>query len=128
VTPRVLRVNSFITLLLLSSLAVADCIAFTDAPKHIGDSTCVTGTVVKVGQSKAGTQFINFCEDYKHCAFTVVVFARNLRDVGDVRQLVGKTIQIHGRITKYDGQAEIILKDVKQLEGGATMLPPLPKD
>jgi hypothetical protein len=58
----------------------------------------------------------------------VVVFARDLQDVGDVRALEGKTIEIHGRIKEYKGQAEIILNDVRQLSGPVTKLPPLPKN
>ena len=122
----------FSTLLLLMagipSLA-ADCIPFTEAPKKVDENACVTGKVVKVSSSgKSGTQFINFCEDYRKCPFTVVVFSRDLPEVGDVRALEGQTIEIHGRIKEYRGQAEIILSDVKQLSGPVTKLPALPRN
>lgn len=117
--------------LLAASLAVtaaAECIPYTDAPKNMGRTVCVTGKVVKVGHSpRSGTHFLNFCDDYKNCPFTVVVFARNLAQVGDLRWLEGKTIEIHGKIKDYNGQAEIILSDVRQLTGEAAKLPPLPK-
>ncbi len=116
------------TVLLAPSLFAADaCIPFDKAKDHIGSKACVTGKVLQIGHSKSGTTFLDFCEDVKSCPFVVVIFARNLRDVGDVEQLKGKTIEIAGRIEEYNGRAEIILKDVKQLRGEAANIPLLPK-
>jgi hypothetical protein len=106
----------------------AQCIPFSEAAKHVGETRCVKGTVLKVEQGNGGTTFLDFCQDYKVCSFTVVVFAGNLRDVGDVRQLVGKEIEIHGPIKMYDNRAEIILQRYKQLSGDAARIPPLPKE
>ena len=115
--------------LLLSSLGGAACMPIAEAPKKIGADACVTGTVVKVEESeKGGAWFLDFCQDYRNCPFTVVVFTRDLKDVGDVRQLQGKTIEIWGRIRSYGGRAEIILRHSRQLHGEAAKLPPLPKD
>jgi len=113
----------------LVSSASAECISFADAQKKVGETVCVTGKVLKVSTSaRSGTQFLNFCDDYKTCPFTVVVFARDLRDVGDVRPLEGQTIEIHGKVKLYKGQAEIILSDSRQLKGEAAKLPALPKN
>jgi hypothetical protein len=79
-------------------------------------------------EGNGGTTFLDFCLDYKLCSFTVVVFAGNLRDVGDVRQLEGKDIEIHGPIKMFDSRAEIILQRLKQLSGEAARIPPLPKE
>ena len=116
------------TVLWSSTTAAAKCIPFTEADGRIGDQTCVTGKVVKVAQSKSGTFFLNFCENYRDCPFTVVVFASNLKDVGDVRQLEGKEIEIYGKITRWRGHAEMVLKDSRQLKGESAKLPPLPKE
>ncbi len=113
--------------LLLSSLASAACMSIQDAAKHIGETACVTGKVLKVAQSKGGTYFLDFCEDYRQCPFTVVVFPKDLPNVGDVKLLEGKTIEITGKIEEYRGRAEIILKDKKQLKGEAARLAPIPK-
>lgn len=116
-------------LLVAVPASAADCIPFTDAPKKIDENVCVTGKVVKVSSSaRSGTQFINFCEDYKKCPFSVVVFPRDAERLGDVRVLEGQTIEIHGRIKEYHGQAEMILEDAKQLSGAVTKLPALPKN
>lgn len=114
-------------LLLAGTLAPAACMPIEEAPKHIGDNACVTGTVLKVKQSQSGTFFLDFCTNYRKCPFSVVVFRSNLRDVGDVRQLEGKVIEIHGRIRAWGSRSEIILKDVRQLKGQSADLPPLPK-
>jgi hypothetical protein len=58
----------------------------------------------------------------------VFVPAKSLRDVGDVRQLEGKVIEIHGKIQQYGGRAEIVLTDVRQLKGEAAKIPPVPKN
>jgi hypothetical protein len=110
----------------LAASASAACIPIEQAPDKIGSETCVQGTVVQVSQGKSGTWFLNFCEDYSKCPFTVVVFPRDLRKVGDVRQLQGKKVEIFGKIKSYKGQAEIILKDSRQLRGEAAKLPPPP--
>jgi DNA/RNA endonuclease YhcR with UshA esterase domain len=118
-----------IALLALVSSATAGCIPFDQAAKKIGETVCVTGKVLKVSSSqRSGTQFLNFCEDYKTCSFTVVVFARDLKDVGDVRPLEGQTIEIHGKVKDYKGQAEIVLSDSRQLRGSTAKLPSLPKN
>ncbi|HXZ27821.1 MAG TPA: hypothetical protein VEG08_07450 [Terriglobales bacterium] len=128
--PALRRAHSLATLwLLLSSLAWAGCLPVAEAPKKIGADACVTGTVLKVQESeKGGAWFLDFCEDYRQCPFTVVVFTRDLRDVGDVRRLQGKSIEVWGRIQSYGGRAEIILRHARQLRGEAAKLPPLPKD
>ena len=114
--------------MLLSAAAFADCIPFTAAPDHLGESRCVTGRVVNIGESRTGTLYLNFCEDYKKCAFAVVVFPSALKDVGDVRQLKDKDIEIHGKITQWRGRTEMVLRELRQLKGESAKIPPIPKD
>jgi hypothetical protein len=83
---------------------------------------------LKVAQSNSGTFFLNFCDKYQGCPFTVVVFPSSLKDVGDVHALEGKTIEIFGTITSWRGHAEIVLKDARQLKGESAKLPPVPKE
>jgi hypothetical protein len=59
--------------------------------------------------------------------FSVVVFSSDLKNVGDMGQLVGKTIEIRGEVKEYDGRAQIILQKAVQLDGGGVRLSPLPK-
>ena len=108
-------------------LSASGCIQIGEAGKHIGETKCVTGKVVRVKVGAKGVHFLDFCEDLLVCPFTVVVFPSDLKDVGDVRQLEGRTIEILGAVKAYDGRPEIILSRISQITGGAAMIPPLPK-
>lgn len=117
--------------LLLSSAAIlhADCYPFEQAPKHVGEIVCIRGRVMKVSASASGTHYLNFCENYLACPFTVVVFPAHLEEIGDVRSLQDREIEIDGLINLYHGHPEIILAERSQLHGeGASHIPPLPKN
>ena len=109
-------------------LHASDCIPIHEASQHIGETKCVEGKVLKIRIGEKGVHFLDFCEDQMACPFTVVVFPSGLKDVGDVRRLVGRTIDIHGEVKLYDGHPEIILNHISQIPGGAALIPPLPKN
>jgi hypothetical protein len=128
---RALRLCRFCVLVLLLPLIAsaedpAACIPFDQASKHVGQKHCVTGRVLHVKQTQNAT-FLDFCEDYRVCPFTVVAFRGDLRRVGDLRHLAGQVVQIEGKIEEYEGRAEIQLENVRQLLGAAGKLPHLPK-
>ena len=108
-------------------LTASDCIPIHEASQHVGEAKCVSGKVVRVKIGVKGVHFLDFCEDELACPFTVVVFPSDLKDVGDVRRLEGRTIEVHGAVKLYDGRAEIILNRISQITGGAALIPPLPK-
>ena len=109
-------------------LSAADCIPIQEAAAHVGETKCVTGKVHRVKVAAKGVHLLDFCEDQMACPFSVVVFAHDLKDVGDVRRLEGRTIDIRGDVKLYEGRPEIILRRISQIEGGAAMIPPLPKN
>ena len=113
---------------LLGSYAWSDCIAVPEAKKHIGEVKCITGVVVRVKQGARGVHFLDFCDDFRLCPFTVVIFPGDLKSVGDVQQLQGRLVEIHGQVKEYDGRAEIILEEYRQLSGAGARIPPLPKN
>jgi hypothetical protein len=119
---------ALLILLVAPFLSASDCIPIHEAGQHVGETKCVAGKVLKIKVGLKGVHFLDFCEDQMACPFTVVVFASGLKDVGDVRQLEGRTIEIHGAVKLYDGRAEIILNRISQITGGAAMIPPLPKN
>ncbi|HKW18926.1 MAG TPA: hypothetical protein VJO35_15560 [Terriglobales bacterium] len=108
--------------------ALASCIPFDQARNHLGETQCVTGKVVRVKEGDRGVRFLDFCEDYRLCTFTVVVFPYDLKRIGDVRELAGKMIEIHGEVKDYEDRAEIVLENSKQLGGTVMHLSPLPKN
>jgi len=119
---------ALICILLPCSARAADCIPIHETGQHIGQVKCVTGKVIRVKVGEKGVHFLDFCEDSVACPFTVVVFAHDLKDVGDVRRLAGRTIEVRGIVKVYDGRPEIILSRISQIEGGAAMIPPLPRN
>ena len=104
------------------------CSPFMEARKHVGQKSCIRGQVVRVEHSSEGMSFLNFCDDSRSCPFTVVVFAEDLHHVGSLEPLVGRTIEISGKVKDYDGQPEIVLQDSRQLGGEFRKLPPVPKE
>lgn len=114
--------------LLFPTLCSAECIPFNQAGDHIGETRCISGKVLRIKHGARGVTFFDYCDDFRVCPFTVVVFPGKLKDIGDIRQLENKTVEIHGEIKKYDGRAEIVLDHVRQLSGEAALLPPLPKN
>src|SRR5947209_15201713 len=94
-----------ISMALLTSLAGGECLSIEQTSEKTGSRACVSGKVLKVVAGH-GAHFLDFCEDPDKCPFRVVVFDRDLRDVGDVRQLEGKQIEIHGTILEYEGKSE----------------------
>ena|SRR5258708_7419839 len=110
-----------------ATLSASNCIPIHEASQHVGETKCISGTVHRVRVGIKGVHFIDFCEDQMACPFTIVVFPSDLKDVGDVRRLEGRTIEIQGAVKLYDGRAEIILNRISQIHGGAAMIPALPK-
>ena len=123
----VFYLRCFVLSILLALPAWAECIPINEAQNHVGETRCVTGVVYRVERGNRGVHFLDFCEDYRVCPFTVVVFPSDLKNVGDIRQLKGKTVEIHGPVKQYDGRAEIVLAEARQLSGQAARIPAMPK-
>src|SRR3984885_4665033 len=108
--------------------AAADCIPIAEARQHIGEDQCVTGKVLRVKHAGRGVTLFDFCQDSMVCPFTVVVFPRDLKRIGDVSQLQNRVIEVHGPVKEYDGRAEIVLQQLRQLGGEGLRIPKLPKN
>ena len=124
-------IPAHIMLLLLVGAAyvswASDCLPIGEASQHVGETKCVRGKVLHVKDGVKGVRFLDFCEEQIACPFTVVVFSHDLKDVGDIRRLEGRTIEVRGPVKLYDNRAEIILNRISQITGGAAMIPPMPK-
>ena len=116
-----------LVLVLHAVYSSAGCLPVDQARNHLGETRCVTGKVVRVEAGSGGVHYLDFCEDFRLCPFSVVVFAHDTKNIGDVSQLTGKVIEIRGEIKEYDDRAEIILENGKQLGGEAAHLVPRPK-
>jgi hypothetical protein len=94
---------------------MAGCVDFHDAAPRAGQTGCVSGRVLKVFASRGGNTFLDFCEDYRGCPFTSVVFSSDKNKFGDLASLAGRQIEIRGPITVYQGKPEIIIRDPEQI-------------
>ena len=117
-----------LVLLLSTMCAAADCIAIGEARQHIGQDQCVTGKVFRVKHAGRGVTLFDFCQDSMVCPFTVVVFPHDLKRIGDVGQLQNQVIEVRGLVKEYDGRAEIVLQQLRQLGGEGLRIPKLPKN
>ncbi len=90
-------------------------IDYTAAPAHIGDYASVRGVLVEAYTSKSGTVFLDFCKQYKACAFSGVIFADDVKKFGDLSRYERQTITLTGKISSYEGKAEIILSTPSQI-------------
>ncbi|MFZ3044017.1 MAG: phospholipase D-like domain-containing protein [Minisyncoccia bacterium] len=90
-------------------------IDYTDAPAHVGEVASVRGTLVDAYASASGTVFLDFCKSYKTCPFSGVIFADDAKAFGDLSSSAGKTVTLTGKISSYQGKAEIVLSDPSQL-------------
>jgi hypothetical protein len=93
----------------------AGTIDYTEAGEHIGETASVRGVLVKAHTSSSGTVFLDFCQNYKTCPFTAVIFADDAKKFGDLSKYNGSTITVTGKISSYQGKAEIILSSPSQL-------------
>jgi len=94
----------------------AGCVDFHDAGPHAGQTGCVSGRVLKVFTSAGGNTFLDFCEDYRDCPFTSVIFSADKSKFGDLQSLAGRQIEIRGTIAVYQGKPEIIIRDPGQIQ------------
>jgi len=113
-----MRFESALTLafLLFPSASHAGCIPFAEAGKHIGEARCISGKLLGVERDQQGLTRLNFCEAPQSCQFVVVVSEEDLKKVGDLQQLQGRTIEIHGLLKNNNGKTEIVLQKPGQLE------------
>ena len=73
----------------------------------------MTGKVVRVETGSRGVTYLDFCDNYRLCSFSVIVFSHDLKNIGDVRQLTGKLVEIRGEVKEYEDRAEIVLESSK---------------
>jgi hypothetical protein len=94
----------------------AECISYLDVEKFIGKEKCVTGKVDNVYVSSGGTVFLDFCPDYKTCAFSAVIFKSDFSKFPEAKQYQGKTVEITGLVKTYQSRPEIILNNANQIK------------
>jgi hypothetical protein len=94
---------------------VVDEYDYTEAPDHIGERAIIRGTVVRTFTAKSGVTFLDFCQGFDACPFSAVIFASDLKKFGDLKSYE-RAVKLTGVIKDYQGQAEMVLNNVDQIE------------
>lgn len=104
----------------VQSIASQSCISAHDASAHIGEVTCVCGTVASTkfsASSRSQPTFINLDTPYPNQIFTAVIFGEDRQKFGSPEtQYSGKKVCVSGPIETYKGVAEIIVHDPAQIK------------
>ncbi len=113
----------FLGVAMLALLAQAEDKAGTNTFKRIGtadsdkqyDETCiVTGKVAQV-TIKEKLVFLNIDKAFPESPFTGVIFAKSTNQFGDLKALMGKSVELQGKITEHKDKPEIVLESSNQL-------------
>lgn len=97
--------------------AKAKIVAPSDTSKYVGKSVTIEGTVSEVHRAASGkVTFIDMGGRYPNNTFAGVIFSDDDAKFPDIDSLDGKTVDITGTITLYQGRTEIILSDPGQLK------------
>ncbi len=91
-------------------------IHFSKAPENIGERYWVKGEVDHVFKSESSNYFINFCEVYKDCPFSGVIFSEQSANFEDIEKHEGEFIYIYGSISTYEDRPQIIIEDPVQIK------------
>ena len=98
-----------------SGQAFQGCVDFRQAASRVGQTGCVTGQVLRAYTSQAGNTFLDFCQDYRSCPFTSVIFSSDRSRFGDLASIEGRIVEIRGNIKIYEGRVEIVIRDPEQI-------------
>jgi len=93
----------------------APCVAINEAGSSVGKPGCVKGRILKVYMSRAENTFLDFCQDYRSCPFTAVIFSDDRSKFGDLGSLRGRMVEIRGAVTSYRNRPEIVIHDPDQI-------------
>ena len=91
------------------------CVDIRHAGPLEGKNGCIAGLVMRVYSARTGNTFLDFCQDFRTCPFTSVIFASDKNKFGDLGSLQGKRVEIRGDVVNYQGRAEIIVRDPQQV-------------
>ena len=114
-----MKIKTLSPLLVLAFAAsiIAQGVSFTatEAAKHVGETTTITGTVDGVHQSGKDNIFLNIGGTYPNQAFTAFIPSASAAQFPNPRQYEGRTASVFGKISLYKGKPEIIVNSPSQI-------------
>ena len=117
---RIHPVSVPLTLLLLlhvgsSIYSHAECLSSEEAIKHIGETQCVSATIVRVDRDRDGNTYLRLCEDANGCGLSAAISPADLTHFKSIERLVGSSVEVRGTIQTLEGRTQIALQDRRQL-------------
>lgn len=117
---RIHPVSVPLTLLLLVHLGVstysqAECLSPDTAIEHIGETQCVSATIVNLERDDSGTTYLRLCEDSQRCELTAVIAPEDLAHFKNLEKLIGSSVEIRGKLQAIGGRTQITLQERRQL-------------
>ncbi len=85
-----------------------------EARQHLDSDAIVTGKIAEVNKAQRLVR-LNFDKAFPNQTLTAVIFSEKTNLFPQLDKLMGKTVQVSGRITDYHGRPEIILTSTNQL-------------
>ncbi|MSU58102.1 MAG: hypothetical protein EXS35_07975 [Pedosphaera sp.] len=85
-----------------------------EAATLVGKNAKLVGKVSGVKQTDTITH-INFDKPFPNQTFTAVLFAKNAGSFTNLDKLVGKTVQISGKVEDYNGKPQVVILSTNQL-------------
>ncbi len=89
-----------------------------EAKSKVGETIVVEGRVAEVNKSERIIR-LNLDEKFPKQEFTLVIFQRSFEAFPDVEKLTGKTVRANGKVTEYQGRAQLVLERKEQLSVAA---------
>jgi hypothetical protein len=120
------------TLLLAPALAYAGqkpCVPAEQAAQMLNKNICISVHVYNLVELSDGTRFIDVCSPQTpddKCRFTVISFAEDRNEVGELKQYRDTDVQIRGLIQPMHGRAGMVLSHIRQFYGGPPKFRPNP--
>ena len=81
-----------------------------EAGKHIGETATISGKIEDAHQSQGGPAFLNMGGRHPNETFTVFISAGDSAAFKDVKDYMGKTVAVTGKIKDHNGKPEIMVK------------------
>ncbi len=117
---RIHPVSVPLTLLLLVHLGVstcsqAECLSPDEAIEHLGETQCVSATIVNLERDDSGVTYLRLCEDPQRCGLTAVIAPGDLAHFKNLEKLIGSSVEIRGKLQAIGGRTQITLQERRQL-------------
>jgi hypothetical protein len=87
----------------------------SEAPRHIGETARVTGTVKRVSQTQGGSIFLDLGAKFPNNPLTIFIPYSAADQFPNFKKFDGVIVTVSGEIKEYNNKAEIVVTDPSQI-------------